>query len=101
MQRGKPSRTAWAAAAHRAAHQILEQGRIFADPLALRILGEDAEAVARKAEERPSARRMRIFIAVEDALCGGCFSRRGGARCASGCSARRGTGHLCLSQHLE
>ena len=73
MQLGKPSRTAWAAAAHRAAHQVLEQGRIFADPLALRILGEDAETVVRKVEERPSGRRMRIFIAVrtrfaEDAL---------------------------------
>src|SRR5271157_5063002 len=73
MQLGKPSRTAWAAAAHRAAHQVLEQGRIFTDPLALRILGEDAETVARKAAERPSGRRMRIFIAVrtrfaEDAL---------------------------------
>ena len=73
MQLGKPSRTAWAAAAHLAAHQVLEQGRIFTDPLALRILGEDSETVARKAEERPSGRRMRIFIAVrtrfaEDAL---------------------------------
>ena len=73
MQLGKPSRTAWAAAAHRAAHQVLEQGRIFTDPLALRILGEDSESVARKAAERPSGRRMRIFIAVrtrfaEDAL---------------------------------
>jgi methyltransferase (TIGR00027 family) len=73
VQLGKPSRTAWAAAAHRAAHQILEQGRIFADPLALRILGEDAETLARKAGEQPSGRRMRIFIAVrtrfaEDAL---------------------------------
>ena len=64
MQAGKPSRTAWAAAFHRAAHQVLEQGRIFADPLALRILGEDAETVARRAEERPSGRRMRIFIAA-------------------------------------
>jgi methyltransferase (TIGR00027 family) len=73
VQLGKPSRTAWVAAAHRAAHQVLEQGRIFTDPLALRILGEDAETVAREAEERPSGRRMRIFIAVrtrfaEDAL---------------------------------
>src|SRR5208283_4755726 len=62
-----------AAAAHRAAHQVLEQGRIFADPLALRILGKDAETVAREAEKQPSARRMRIFIAArarfaEDAL---------------------------------
>jgi len=73
MQIGKPSRTAMAAAAHRAAHQILEQGRIFADPLAVRILGEDADVLARKADEDPTGRRMRIFIAIrtrlaEDAL---------------------------------
>src|SRR5208283_3381536 len=54
-------------------HQVLEQGRIFTDPLALRILGEDAETVARRAEEQPLGRRMRIFIAArtrfaEDAL---------------------------------
>jgi methyltransferase (TIGR00027 family) len=73
MQSGEPSRTARAAAAHRAAHQVLEGGRIFADPLALRILGEDAEDVVRDAETHPSRRAMRIFIAVrtrfaEDAL---------------------------------
>ena len=68
-----PSRTALAAATHRAAHQILEQGRIFADPLAVRILGADPETLAREADDHPSRRRMRIFIAVrtrfaEDAL---------------------------------
>jgi methyltransferase (TIGR00027 family) len=73
MQLGKPSRTAWSAAAHRAAHQVLEEGRIFADPFAMRILGKDAEAAVRDAEQNPSRRRMRIFIAVrtrfaEDAL---------------------------------
>jgi len=73
MQSGKPSQTALAAALHRAAHQVLEQGGIFDDPLALRILGMDAPAVARRAEENPSGRRMRLFIAVrtrfaEDAL---------------------------------
>ena len=73
MQIGEPSRTARAAALHRAAHQLLEQGRIFADPLAVRILGVDAGEIARDAEARPSARRMRLFIAVrtrfaEDAL---------------------------------
>jgi len=73
MQVGEPSRTARAAAFHRAALQVLEHGRIFADPLALRILGEYADAVAREAERRPSGRGMRIFIAVrtrfaEDAL---------------------------------
>jgi methyltransferase (TIGR00027 family) len=70
MESGKPSRTAWAAAFHRAAHQALEQGRIFSDPLALRILGKDADVLVsgvenvREAEERPSRRRMRIFIAA-------------------------------------
>jgi methyltransferase (TIGR00027 family) len=52
---------------------MLEQGRIFADPLALRILGDEAETAVREAQEDPSKRRMRIFIAVrtrfaEDAL---------------------------------
>jgi methyltransferase (TIGR00027 family) len=73
VELGQPSRTAWAAAAHRAAHQILEGGCIFADPLALRILGEEPETIARRAEEDPASRRMRLFIAVrtrfaEDAL---------------------------------
>lgn len=63
MQSGQPSRTAWAAALHRAAHQVLEHGRIFSDPLALRILGEDEGTVSQE-EERPSRRRMRIFIAA-------------------------------------
>jgi len=61
------------AAAHRAAHQVVECGRIFADPLAMRILGDEAENAVRDAEEQPSRRRMRIFIAArtrfaEDAL---------------------------------
>ena len=73
MLPAEPSRTARAAAFHRAAHQVLEHGRIFADPLALRILGEDADTVAREAEKRPTGRAMRIFIAArtrfaEDAL---------------------------------
>jgi len=73
VQAGTPSRTAWAAAAHRAAHQVLENGRIFSDPLAVPILGQDAETIAREAEGDPSRRRMRNFIAArtrfaEDAL---------------------------------
>ncbi len=73
MRTGRPSQTALAAAFHRAAHQVLEQGRIFSDPLAVRILGMDAQSVVRRAEENPAARRMRLFIAVrtrfaEDAL---------------------------------
>jgi len=73
METGKPSRTALGAAHHRAAHQILEGGRIFTDPLAVRILGGDVQAIARRAEESLSGPLMRIFIAArtrfaEDAL---------------------------------
>ncbi len=73
MQSARPSQTALTAAAHRAAHQLLEGGRIFADPLAVAVLGEDAEEVARKARGRPDGRAVRLFIAArsrfaEDAL---------------------------------
>lgn len=73
MQPEQPSRTALGAAAHRAVHQVLERGRIFADPLAVRILGADVEAAVRDAKNDPSRRRLRLFIAVrarfaEDAL---------------------------------
>jgi methyltransferase (TIGR00027 family) len=73
MQEGQPSRTALGAAFHRAAHQVLERGSIFTDALAVRILGSDAEAAIRGAQNDPSQRRLRLFIAVrtrfaEDAL---------------------------------
>jgi methyltransferase (TIGR00027 family) len=64
MQPGQPSRTALGAAYHRAAHQVLEGGIIFTDPLAARILGADAEAAVRDAENDPSRRRLRLFIAA-------------------------------------
>jgi methyltransferase (TIGR00027 family) len=73
MQSGQASRTALGAAGHRAAHQVLEQGRIFADPLALRILGADADEAISEANREPRRRGLRLFIAVrtrfaEDAL---------------------------------
>jgi methyltransferase (TIGR00027 family) len=73
MQHGQPSRTALGAAIHRAAHQVLENGAIFTDPLAVRILGGDAPAAIAAAKNDPSKRRLRLFIAVrtrfaEDAL---------------------------------
>jgi methyltransferase (TIGR00027 family) len=43
---------------------VLDRGRIFADPLALRILGVDAETVVRIAEEHPAERGLRLFIAA-------------------------------------
>jgi methyltransferase (TIGR00027 family) len=52
------------AATHRAVYQGLEHGHIFSDPLAVAILGVDAEHAERQALETPSSRRMRLFIAI-------------------------------------
>jgi methyltransferase (TIGR00027 family) len=52
---------------------VLEGGRVFDDPLAVRILGAEAEAALRDAGAHPEQRGMRLFVAVrsrfaEDAL---------------------------------
>jgi methyltransferase (TIGR00027 family) len=64
MKHGRASRTALGAAGHRAAHQALEGGAVFADPLALAILGEDAAEALALAGERPERRGLRIFVAL-------------------------------------
>jgi methyltransferase (TIGR00027 family) len=64
MQAGQPSRTALGAAGHRAAHQVLERGFIFNDPLAVRILGDDANAIIEHARSDASTRPLRLFIAA-------------------------------------
>ena len=48
MEDNQPSRTAQGAALHRAAHQLLDKPPVFADPLALRIIGSEAETELRK-----------------------------------------------------
>jgi methyltransferase (TIGR00027 family) len=73
MQTGQSSRTALGAARLRAAHQVLDQASILADPLALRILGDDIEVSLDHARTHTSGPRMRWFIAsrsriAEDAL---------------------------------
>jgi methyltransferase (TIGR00027 family) len=68
MQDGQASVTALGAAGHRAAHQVLERGSVFADPLALRILGPDADAAIALARERPERRPLRLFIAMRSCL---------------------------------
>ncbi|XVU26181.1 class I SAM-dependent methyltransferase [Actinoplanes sp. CA-054009] len=69
MRTGEPSRTAMSAARYRAAHQIIEQGKIFKDDLAVRLLGLPEEELLADAPRRA----MRVFIAArhrfaEDAL---------------------------------
>ena len=56
--------TAIGAAGHRAAHQVLERGFVFTDPLALSILGPDADEALALAKEAPERRPLRLFIAM-------------------------------------
>jgi methyltransferase (TIGR00027 family) len=64
MKHGQASRTALGAAGHRAAHQAVEGGMVFADPLAVRILGDDAAHAIALARERPERRALRFFVAM-------------------------------------
>jgi methyltransferase (TIGR00027 family) len=64
MNLDQPSHTAQRAAAHRAAHQILEDGRIFRDPLAIAILGAQPQSVLSSPLDAPRVRAMRLFIAA-------------------------------------
>ncbi len=64
MQEGQFSRTALGAAGRRAAHQVVDGGRVFADPLALRILGEDADSAVAEARANPAMRGLRLYVAA-------------------------------------
>jgi methyltransferase (TIGR00027 family) len=67
-QEERPSLTARAAAAHRAAHQIIDGGAVFRDPLASAILGEDAPQAIATLGDDPMSARMRRFIAARTRL---------------------------------
>ena len=67
-----PSLTARVAALLRAAHQLLEGGAIFADPLAVLICGEDAGAISRFVREHPY--RLRLFIVARSRFAEECLS---------------------------
>lgn len=64
MREGQFSRTALGAAGRRAAHQVVDGGRVFADPLALRILGADADAAVAEARADPASRGLRFYVAA-------------------------------------
>jgi methyltransferase (TIGR00027 family) len=62
-----PSRTAWRVAVRRAAHQTLDTPRIFDDPLAVRILGRDADSALQRDRSDSTnriGRSLRAFMAV-------------------------------------
>jgi len=64
MQEGQFSRTALGAAGRRAAHQVVDGARVFTDPLALRILGPDADAAVAEARANPELRGLRFYVAM-------------------------------------
>jgi methyltransferase (TIGR00027 family) len=66
MQEGKFSRTAQRVAIRRAAHQLLDQPRVLDDPLALRIIGAEAEVALRSdpKEDHAFSRAFRAFMAA-------------------------------------
>jgi methyltransferase (TIGR00027 family) len=66
MQEGKFSRTARRVAIRRAAHQLLDQPRVFDDPLALRIIGAEAaeELRSNPKEHHAFSRAFRAFMAA-------------------------------------
>ena len=70
MREGEPSRTAYGAAALRAAHQDADDPRIFTDPLAKRIVG-DLGDLPDQAWEQP---RLRLFIAVRHRFAEDCLA---------------------------
>ncbi len=68
MQTGQPSLTSLSAARLRAAHQVLDHASILADPLALRILGDDIAVSLDHARAHPSGPRLRWFIAARSRI---------------------------------
>src|ERR1051325_9756776 len=64
LAEGQPSATAQFTASLRAAHQLLDHPRIFDDPLALRIIGAQAEAAVRARAGKGRLAWLRPFVAV-------------------------------------
>src|SRR5262245_26696229 len=64
LREGRPSATAQVTANLRAAHQLVDQPRILDDPLALRIIGAEAEAAVRARAGQGPAATFRPFVAV-------------------------------------
>jgi methyltransferase (TIGR00027 family) len=68
MKENRPSATAQRVAIRRAAHQILDEPKILADDIALRIVGREAAAALQAGEalrdDPPLSRALRAFLAV-------------------------------------
>jgi methyltransferase (TIGR00027 family) len=68
MKESQPSATAQRVAMRRAAHQLLDDPKVFDDPLALRIIGREGESALRadprQFEASPLAPYLRAFVAA-------------------------------------
>src|ERR1700722_13105935 len=67
MREDRPSTTAQRVAIRRAAHQLLDDPPVFADPLALAMIGQEAAArltADPKSSDGFSSRFLRAFISV-------------------------------------
>jgi methyltransferase (TIGR00027 family) len=53
---------------------VLESGRVFTDPLAWRILGEEPHETLAAAQQDPHARRLRLFIAARHRFAEDCLT---------------------------
>jgi len=64
MHEAKPSRTALRVAIRRASHQILDRPLVFADPLALRIIGSEQASKLETDRDNTASRSLRAWMAV-------------------------------------
>ena len=67
LEQGSPSATAQSVAVRRAAHQLLDEPKVFDDPMALTVIGGDAaEALRRDLDQQrtPWNQAMRAFMAA-------------------------------------
>ncbi|HYA39686.1 MAG TPA: class I SAM-dependent methyltransferase [Syntrophobacteraceae bacterium] len=73
MEENCPSRTALHVAIRRALHQVLDNPRIFDDPIALRVLGLESasaqDANRKPLEETPLSRIARALISLSEGYC--------------------------------
>ena len=77
MEQNQPSRTAQGAAMHRAAHQLVDRPPVFDDPLALKIIGEEAETELREnrdAGAMTTRNGLRAFIATRSRFTEDCLA---------------------------
>lgn len=73
MSARQPSRTALGAAGYRAAHQLLDGGKVFSDPFARTILGDGADGIIAGLSGSPAHQGMRIFMAARSRFAEDCL----------------------------